>query len=831
MQGAAPKRQFSTTKPPTYLAPKTEDLAVTTRLYYSYKALQYQNLEDLLMREPLHQTARASESAAQPNPLDVIMAPAPPTSELQWPPRSPHEALVSTPGGRKRYRQMLDRTSPSPSPRKRSNPPAVNLMEEMDNDEDEEDEETLQLKLQEIQARLKLKKLQKARTKKIAEEQGGDSFGGSGPATISGQIRNRSARGTTPNRDENMRPISREQIQVPASPVRKLQTTQPQTSPSRVLLGIDKGLRAKDVSLKRAPSLKKTQSDSGAAQTGGYLRSSRAHDSTAGSSEPSRPMTFNERLASVRTDEVTRAERQQKIQKLRSNAFNIGEDEMEGYKKNAVEISDEPLRAPVFSREEILSQKPTSKGLPRSSTMPSLRTVSEEDIAAPNSTARKRPVPGGVPEGEASSFEPYSSFHLSKRILPHGVLARHVSGKKVFTVKDLLRDVKAPDFALPDIEQDIVIFAILAKKSEPRAHKPAAEKNGLKGEDRGKYMVMTMVDLEFELDLFLFNTGFTQFWKLTEGTVVAILNPGIMPPPPGRTDTGKFSLVINSDEDTIIEIGSARDLGSCQSVKKDGELCAAWVNKKRTQFCEFHSNEAVRKQKASRLEVNGSGFGGRKSNSREVYGYEKKQKANNYDWETKSHWFSSRSMSAADLIDGKDRTPVDRKEKAEFLKRGLEAKERERDMMKKLGQIGNAAGKEYMRHTASAADSSISSSQSIQDEAPKKDARSLGLLGRDAAIHLSPVKRKRADSSQAGSVASSGQRSAFGWGSSLKDKLAKMKEGEKLRKDEAPPVRKKTRFVTDKGIREAGRESLGNDLAERLVTLEDDDDDELIIVK
>lgn len=56
-----------------------------------------------------------------------------------------------------------------------------------------------------------------------------------------------------------------------------------------------------------------------------------------------------------------------------------------------------------------------------------------------------------------------------------------------------------------------------------------------------------------------------------------------------------------------------------------------------------------------------------------------------------------------------------------------------------------------------------------------------------------------------------------------------MKEGEKLRKDEVPPVRKKTRFVTDKGIREAGRESLGNDLLERQIML-DDDDDELVIV-
>ncbi|KAM5348726.1 hypothetical protein ACJ41O_008549 [Fusarium nematophilum] len=472
------------------------------------------------------------------------------------------------------------------------------------------------------------------------------------------------------------------------------------------------------------------------------------------------------------------------------------------------------------------------------------KPANQETSTAPKTRKKKTP-PGDVPEEEAAGFEPYSSFHLAKRILPHGVVARHVSGKKAYNLKDLLKVVKAPDFSLPDIEQDIVVFGILAKKSEPRAHKPTQAKNGLKAEDRGKYMVMTLVDLQWELDLFLFNSGFTRFWKLTEGTVLAILNPTIMPPPPGRQATGRFSLVISSDADSIIEIGTSRDLGGCQSVKKDGELCGAWINRKRTHHCEFHSNEAIRKQRATRLEVNGSSFGGRRHNQQEVYGWgqEKKQPepSKKYDWETKTHWFSSRSMSAADLIDGKDRTPNDRKERAEFLKRDLEAKERERDMMKKLGQVGNAAGREYMRQAGSRTTalpaSGMPSTQASSFEPPteevyKPDAKALGLLGRDSSIHLSPVKRKRPDSSQAGSqvgsLASSG-RSAFGWGGNLKDKLARMKEGEKLRKEEQPPLRKKTRFVTEKGIRVAGRESLGNELAERQVTLEDDDD-ELVIV-
>ncbi|PHH89404.1 hypothetical protein CDD83_6141 [Cordyceps sp. RAO-2017] len=558
---------------------------------------------------------------------------------------------------------------------------------------------------------------------------------------------------------------------------------------------------------------------------------------------------------------------------------------MEDYKNRAVDMPDEPpKKAPTFTRDQILAggQAPsgnlvrsrTTLGLPSQQRSAGGESSSFSDRSWQDTAATS--AEGGE---EAASFEPYSCFHLSQRILPHRVLARHVSGMKSLSVKELLKEVKSPDYSLPEVEQDIVVFAIMAKKSEPRAHKAsAAAKKGSEAEERGKYMVMTLVDLDFELELFLFNSGFTRFWKVTEGTVVAILNPSVMPPPPGRQDTGRFSLVINSDADTILEIGSARDLGFCQSVKKDGSACGAWVNKKRTQFCEFHSNEAIRKQRSARVEFNSSGFGGWErrpkrgggsGGGREWQGGGRKGGPDNYDRETKTSWFASRSYSSADLIDGKDRAPADKKERSEFLKRSLEAKEKEREMMKKLGRVGSAAGREYMQRAeqtmmtgggghgegnagGSATSQAVAAggNEHRASEVAKPGAISLGLQrGKGRAIHLSPIKRKRPESSQAGSSAgnsnsrhSSRATTGYGWGSSLKDKLSRMKEGQATgqRGGSKSPVRKKTRFVTDKGIREAGRESLGLDLPERQAAAAtagsshgqaDDEDDELIIVK
>lgn len=721
-------------------------------------------------------------------------------------------------------------------------------------DDDDEDEETLQLKLQEIQAKLKLKKLQNARAKDSSTSSQIDNgdFASSSTSNKRGLLGSPSTSNLRSGRQQDI-------IQVPVSPVRKVQANVDPLSPSRVRLGIDKGLTAKDISLKRAPSHKRLNGSPLAKRTGDFL--SKASDPISNQSDAARPSSFSERMSNLRNEELVRKERQSKIQKLRSNAFGIGQAEIDTYKTTAIDIPDEPIHAVAFSREDILSRsnsQSTSK-LPGSRTTPNMNGTSSSNadirghsLATGHGSSKEMDAKDTESE-PSSSFESYSSLHLSRRIIPHNVLARHVSGKATFSIKDLLREVKSPDYSLPDVEQDIVVFGILAKKSEPRSHKPASNKKE-ESEERGKYMIMTLVDLDFEVDLFLFDSGFERFWKLTEGTVVAILNPNVMPPPKGKLDTGRFSLVINSDEDTILEIGRARDLGFCQSIKKDGQLCGSWVNKKRTQFCEFHSNEAVAKQRSSRIEMNTSSFGprergrgrggrggffGHSGNGKDLDTERYDGKSKNYDWESRSQFFATRSMSASDLIDGKDKDFANKRERTEFLKRSMEAKEKERMMMKKLGEIGHAAGREYMQFSGSKSakesattDTTTTTSHNDQQAANMKENNIMELTRGDRVIHLSPVKRKRPESSDAGSsVVRSSATTAYGWGSNLKTKLSNMKAGEKFLRKEDPPVRKKTRFITEKGIRVAGRESLGADLVEGQISFDDDDDDELVILR
>ncbi|OBT79204.1 hypothetical protein VF21_01765 [Pseudogymnoascus sp. 05NY08] len=786
-----------------------------------------------------------------------------PTADIpHWPPRSPMDALKSNPGGRERLRRLAERTSPSPSPSKRDRQtPSRNRQysaaalatadADLNDDDEDEDEETLQLKLQEIQARLKLKKLQKAKAG------GGDAIAAAIPR--SGTVPNLRANSTAAihgrsnisglREERQERARSQASIHVPVSPVRKLQAPEPTTSPSRVLLGIDKGLRGCDVSLKRPPPSLRKPTDAlmeNVKRAGGYLQRSKspmanqdpfAPVPSTSQSQSRRATSFSERMAKVRDQETTQKETDARMKRLRSRAFDIDARQMEDFKSAAVPLPEVRPEVPEFSRDQVLGlQGPGGGTLHKSKSTSYLNSTSRNVSGSTASTLAQstdsQPSSQLGPKSSASSiqslpsgsqtdpveFESFSSLHLSKRIIPHKILSRTLAGKKIFTLPDLLRDVKAPDFRLPDIEEDIVVLAVLASKSDPKPQKNGATKGQ-------KFMIQCLCDLKWEVDLFLFDTGFQKYWKLTTGTVVAILNPTIMKPV--KTDTGRFSLVINSSDDTILEIGTARDLGYCKSIKKDGNACSTWVDKRRTEYCEYHVNETLKRTKASRMEVSTMDFdskAGKRGNRRnnEIYNHAerrsellKKNQGVAYDLGTQSTMYVHRGDVRFEGEAGEKR------QKAQRMRQRLAEKEKERNLQQQLANLGGGLGAEYMRVGSGSQQRQESEADLWQPET-RPDAKQLGLLGGKASdMSLGPAKRKRT-----GTDSTSSSAPAMGWGGHLTKELGRMKDGERLQ-----PVKKKTRFVTAKGIREAGRESFGGDAAKVLFDDNDDDDDDLEIIK
>ncbi|PWY87829.1 hypothetical protein BO94DRAFT_585312 [Aspergillus sclerotioniger CBS 115572] len=806
-------------------------------------------------------------------------------AEISWPPKSPREALLSTPNGRKRYEDMQRRRENLGSPLKRSlttpdlrSKASQLLSDGVDDGEEDEDEETLQLKLAAIEARLKLKQLQKSRAKTGTpgpDRHDGDAS--SRPASMIGSSQAHDQLMGNKNEYRTSTDACVDDVQVPLSPTRRPAPPTDPVSPRRYVLGIDKGLRSRDVSLRRPPSSKGAGQPAGRPGTRDGLVSHSGNllqAITVG--ERSRPKSFSERMAESRSIEVSRRERAARVEQIqanRSSAFQIDKAEVEAFKAAAEARKDAPKsptrtrRTESFSREDVLRSynnlKPSLKRS-QSQITPGVRRHDDE-----NELKESRPyfhrrnqkseseVPGssqhsatddsqGEKSGDPSKFEAFSSLHLSNRILPHSFLTRTLEDKKALKIPDLLRTVKAPDFELPeDIDTDFVVFGIVASKSEPRQIKQPG--NTTKKEvdpfddgtnNNSQYMVITLTDLKWTIDLFLFDTAFPRYYRISEGILIAILNPTIMPPPKNKTDTNKFSLAISSSDDKVLEVGYAQDIGFCKAVRKDGKTCHSWVDGRKTEFCDFHVDLQIRRTQAHRMGVNGGtgmyGPGGRSGSRTGFFSGDKKGRPQNglkpvgarYDFQSQSTYYvapapKSRGsgpsfhqlpsgQSAASLIDADNEDPFiaagmmgrGMESKEERFRKRLAEKQRERDITHRLISRPGGVGAEYLRSRDTENVSSPrldAKSEQAKDQKGAADslpAHNLGVSSfrRADTVKLSPLKRAH--------------------------------DGDRPRSSSI----KKTRFITSHGIKEAGRDSLGGKSDMVPTNNDDDDDDELDII-
>ncbi|KAF2453355.1 hypothetical protein BDY21DRAFT_402477 [Lineolata rhizophorae] len=960
----------------------------------------------MIVRESPHKRNRNSRSDS------------PSSDPSAWPPKSPHQALLSSPSGRRKLEQAREarlaasrsarasreRTSLSPSPsptKRRAQRPTSATSDRLhaftkdelevqdgagEHDETEEDdEETLRLQLQAIEARLRLKKLQASKKSKAARPGSSDVEDGDGRATSSssGRIsrtvgaRTESSLSTTSAQGRALSAAregpgergagrwvgerEQEDVQVPVSPIKRAQPPQEQTSPARVLLGIDKGLRAQDVSLKR-PSRFREASE---ASRGDKLsRASSVRTASGGSgfgmeSERQLPKvkSFSERMAESREREKERREKEEKKERRaekRSRGFGIDGKELERYRMERDEGEDRIIRndakmpPPSTSKSKSTLERQEGSSLSKSRSTPNLQTSDLSSTTRSSSTLSSRPTtstsshtpfsnptrypnqpptPYSRPNSSfdspvsastsasttatdsATTIESYSGLHISKRLIPHNVLTRTFESKAMYPLPRLLKDVKAPDYSIPfsddTTSDDFVVLGIIASKSPPRDIKTShVSIDPATGEPppKPKFMVLQLTDLKWEVDLYLFDAAFRAFYRLTPGTLIALLNPGIMPP---RADmvsaqTGAFSLKITSGEgDELLELGRARDIDWCQATRKDGTSCPSWVDKRHTNYCEFHVNAEVARARRGRMEVNsmsgykgssatgsggggaftvhggggGPGFGRGSGRGRGALGFgaggrggggfrddglrREGQWHDRHAHETvfiAPKEFARGAGTTAALLDADEDAFARGCSREELVRRRRVEREREMEMCRKLGKAGTGGGVggEYLRVKGGGAEEKNGEGQagSLEETKPDVDPAALGLLGRTAGdVRLSPVKRKRGDSTQG----SQQQQQPMGWGGARRAglisetklvssstrargerKTSLVKPGERAVAGEESPKKKARFMLAEKGIREPGRESLGGaEVGKGDVWDEmgEEDDDELDIIR
>ncbi|KAF2644857.1 hypothetical protein P280DRAFT_514323 [Massarina eburnea CBS 473.64] len=840
-----------------------------------------------------------------------------------WPPKSPHEALLASPSGRRRYEQRHDRKSVSPSPAKRR-PMALSLGQSdrgSHGEDEDEDEETLQLQLQAIEARLKIKKLQKAR--QFADSNNDNSAISSQPSLTS-SFRKPDLPRSHSERSHSER--SQSEIQVPVSPMRNRRVQEEQKSPARVMMGIDKGLRAQDVSLKRPSSFSAKMQSAGI--TGRLSQSIPTRDP-----EAPRPKSFSERMTETREKEKERNEKQARIDQSRSRGFGL--QNIEGLKDKPTPRAGSALSTGTgsfhgagsgsfegtgmrsfqgtgsgsfqgagtrsFQGVGARSFQGTGTGSFQGTEFKSFPVPESRSFLGPESNLKKFDLPGrtrsnsdtaslGSPRPgsnqsqysrstaaatrptsafgtsntasryaeiasrdestDAPSFDSFSGLHLKSREMQHNAIVRTLEGKTVVTIPKLLKTVKAPDYDPPDMENDYVVLGVIASKSSPMTPKNSIRDRSTSNQEAdahqsNKFMVIKLVDLKWELDLFLFDTGFSQFWKLSVGTLIAVLNPEIMPP--RNRDGGKFSLKLTSSDDTVLEIGTARDLDFCHAMRKDGKECGTWIDGRKTEFCDFHIELQVEKNKRGRMEVNtmtgfgkgpsgtgkGGMFGGMFGGKGGPKGDELRREGKYHDRTLHETMFIAPGAGGAARLLDQDTQPWDRTARAERHRKQLADKEKERDLARRLGELGTGAGGEYMKHKGAGLEKPVKSQPPVQGPSSETSSTTdfLELLNRKAQnVSLGPTKRKRINSHK-----SAAPTEPLGWGGAFRRGLpfspARKDNNISLQGTREPsPVKKKARLLLpEKGIREPGRDSVGAmDIG--LIAAMDEDDDDLEVV-
>lgn len=308
-------------------------------------------------------------------------------------------------------------------------------------------------------------------------------------------------------------------------------------SPARILLGVDKGLKAKDVSLKRPKSHDQTPS---------ILLTEKVEDGSK--------MKIGVTSVGLANNDTI-------------SSFADKLDSLKAKKKESIEAAEKEA--------ELLKNRQQSFKTP-------FRDYSnEKNESLCNDTAKTE--------------DKYSKLKLLNRYIDADELDEELSCKEVITIPRLFAEVSPPDFKSPSYENYVVVGAV-GRKSEVRENKL-----------KSKYMILTLTDLKYDIPFAIHGDAFERYWKIQEGTVIAVLNPSIYLTGEKFTDgvlAKSIGLSVAKGYDLIIEVGQAADIGKCQATTGKGVRCSNWINIRKATYCDFHVEQGIKRTGSGRMEFN-----------------------------------------------------------------------------------------------------------------------------------------------------------------------------------------------------------------------------------
>lgn len=177
--------------------------------------------------------------------------------------------------------------------------------------------------------------------------------------------------------------------------------------------------------------------------------------------------------------------------------------------------------------------------------------------------------------------DPSIGIRMINPLVSSSVMKDRLVGRRVVPmsqVKHFTSDGKVTD--------DWVIFGVIVSKAPPRTSAKGSSYSIIKLSDlRGPGNPKTV-------SLFLFSSAFKKHGKDSVGTVIGILNPGIMDNSRSHGDEACLSV---DNGDRVMILGTSKDFGLCKSKKKNGENCTSIVNTALCEYCVYHVKQEYMK--------------------------------------------------------------------------------------------------------------------------------------------------------------------------------------------------------------------------------------------
>lgn len=192
--------------------------------------------------------------------------------------------------------------------------------------------------------------------------------------------------------------------------------------------------------------------------------------------------------------------------------------------------------------------------------------------------------------------DPVFGLKIIQPLISNSVLSERMSGRIAVTM------LKVRDHTeCGDLSKDWVIAGAIISKSPVKTTQ--------KGD---QFMIWKLSDLKGDIktiSLFLFRSAYKELWKVSQGMVIAVLNPKVFSNNNKGDRTDEASLSIDTAQRVMI-LGQSKDFGSCKSKKKNGDPCNAIVNLSSCEFCVFHvKQEYNTASRRSELQSSTSGRG------------------------------------------------------------------------------------------------------------------------------------------------------------------------------------------------------------------------------